>query len=139
MLESSFMYIAAAVSVFAIFDVVGTIFLVMHLRDNFNDATKLHLPAVIFSILYEVGTIVLACIIMQDVIINIYCYLFLTKAFIVLCASLIYFDYYRRARKRYKASKAEEKTTENVVEDKKEEEKQEAQPIKLNNTAKEAE
>ena len=108
MLESSFMYIAAAVSVLAIFYVVGTVFLIMHLRDNFNDASKLHLPAVIFSVLYEAGVIALACVIMQDVIINIYCYLFLCNAFIVLCASLIYFDYFRRARKRYREMKAEE-------------------------------
>ena len=105
MLESSFMYIAAVVSIFAIAYVVGTIFLILNLRDNFSDVSKLHLPAVIFAGVYEAANIALACVIMQDVIINIYCYLFLTNAFIVLCTLLIYVDYYRRAKKRYYAAK----------------------------------
>ena len=107
MLESNFMYIAAAISIFAIAFVVGTIFLILNLKDNFSDASKLHIPAIIFATLYEMLSITMACIIMQDVIINIYCYLFLTNAFIVLCTLLIYVDYYRRAKKKYDATKTE--------------------------------
>lgn len=107
MLESNFMYIAAVISVFAIAYVVGTIFLILNLKDNFNDASKLHIPALVFAGAYEITAITLACVIMQDVIINIYCYLFLSNAFIVLCTLLIYVDYYRRAKKRYVAEKSE--------------------------------
>ncbi len=106
MWESNFMYVAAVFSIFAMAYVVGTIFLILNLRDHFNDASKLHVPAIMFATLYEAASIIFACIIMQDVIINVYCYLFLTNAFIVLCTSLIYVDYYRRANKRYVAEKA---------------------------------
>ena len=105
MLESSFMYIAAVMSIFAIVYVVGTIFLILNLKDNFNDASKLHIPAIVFAAVYDAVSIVVACIIMQDVIINIYCYLFLLNAFIVLATLFIYVDYYRRAKKRYYAAK----------------------------------
>ena len=105
MLENNFVYISAVISLLAIIFVVGIIFIILKLREDFNEASKLHLPAVIFAGVYEAVLIVVSCLIIQDVILNIYCYLFLSNAFIVFGALIIYVLYYRAAKSRYIASK----------------------------------
>ena len=74
MLENNFVYISAVISLLAIIFVVGIIFIILKLREDFNEASKLHLPAVIFAGVYEAVLIVVSCLIIQDVILNIYCY-----------------------------------------------------------------
>ena len=95
MLENNFVYISAIVSLIAVLYVVGKVFLILHMRDNFDSSHKYHIITLSLGGAYEIITIVLMCLLINNVILNIYCYLFLADAIMVFIAAVVYYLHYR--------------------------------------------
>ena len=100
MLENNFVYISAVISLLAIFYVVGKVFLILHMRDHFDSSYKYHVVTMALGGVYEIVTIVLTCVLIKNVILNIYCYLFLADALMVFIAAIVYYLHYRMFVKR---------------------------------------
>ncbi len=119
MLENNFVYISAVISLFAILYVVGKVFLILHMRDNFDSSHTYHIVTLSLGGVYEIITIVLMCVLIKNVILNVYCYLFLADAIMVFIAALVYYLHYRMfvRRKLRRENVAEEETKENAQND----------------------
>ena len=116
MLENNFVYVAALLSLFAVGYVVAKVVLILHMRDNYKDSYKYHLTTMITGAIYEIITIVTAFVIINNVILNIYCYVLLADAIFVLIAFIVYYLHYMMFKRRDKYVEEQEKEEASVSE-----------------------
>lgn len=124
MLENNFVYVSAVLSIFAIAYVVAKVILILHMKDNYKGSYKYHVATMITGLVYELITIVTAIAIINNVILNIYCYLLFADAIFVLFAYVIYYLHYLMFKRRDEAEKVEDS----------QEVQTEAQPVQVDNT-----
>ncbi len=108
MLESNFVYVSATLSLFAVCYVVAKVILILHERDNYKDSFKYHVTTIVTGAVYELITIVTAFVIINDVILNIYCYLLLADAIFVFIAFVVYYMHYLMFKRRNKILEEQE-------------------------------
>ena len=108
MLENNFVYVSAVLSLFAVSYVLAKVILILHMRDNFKTSYKYHITTMITCAVYEIITIVTAFVIINDVILNIYCYLLLADAIFVFIAFIVYYMHYLMFKRRNAQSDEQE-------------------------------
>ena len=115
MLENNFVYVSAALSLFAVSYVVAKVILILHERDNYRESYKYHIATTISCAVYELITVVTAFAIIKDVILNIYCYLLLADAIFVFISYVVYYLHYLMFKRRDKAAQEQEKGEANAT------------------------
>jgi hypothetical protein len=99
-LENNFFYIAAVISLSCMALFIYFIHLNITLK-NKDEAPHLSKSAIILASLYEVITIIVAAVIVKNVIINVYDYLFLLTILLLGITEILYVIKYNKAKKAY--------------------------------------
>lgn len=101
MLEDNFFYIAALISTFGTALFLFFIYLFVKVKANWDHPYRFNKLSIILATIFELTTIVVSGLIIQNVIINVYCWLFLAALILVVLVEFIYITTYNKCRQEF--------------------------------------